>query len=44
MIKDGLAVREVVTEEQMDRHMRELGKEGERLGGVDMGAVLLRTR
>lgn len=44
MIRDGLAVREVVTEEQMDRHMRELGKEGERLGGVDMGAVLLRTR
>ncbi len=44
MIRDGLAVREVVTEEQMYRHIRELGKEGERLGGVDMGAVLLRTR
>lgn len=43
MIEDGLAVREVVTEEQMDRHIKELGKEGERLGGMDMGAVLLRT-
>lgn len=43
MIEDGLAVGEVVTEEQMSRHIRELGKEGERFGGTNMGAVLLRT-
>ncbi len=42
-IMEGLALDEAVTEEQMDRHLRELAKEGERQGNADMSAILLRT-
>lgn len=43
MIKEGLFVREVVTEEQMRKHLNELGEEARRRGGKDMAAVFVRT-
>ena len=43
MMGEILSVREVVSQEQMDRHLRELCREGERKGGVGMGAVFIRT-
>lgn len=43
MIKDGLSAEAVGTEEQMDRHLKEIGREAQRRGGENMGAVLLRT-
>lgn len=43
MIKEGLFVREVVTEEQMRKHLNELGEEAQRQGGKDMAAVFVRT-
>lgn len=43
MIREGLSVREVVTEEQMGKHLNELGKEAQRQGGKDMAAVFVRT-
>ncbi len=43
MIKDGLSAEAVGTEEQMERHLKEIGREAERCGGENMGAVLLRT-
>ena len=43
MIKEGLFVQEVVTEEQMRKHLNELGKEACRRGGKDMAAVFVRT-
>lgn len=44
MIRNGLAVSEVSTEEQMDRHLKELGRESERLGRIETGIILLRTQ
>jgi len=44
MIKEGLAVSQVKTEEQMARHLKELAREGERRGGIALGAILLRSR
>lgn len=43
MIKEGLFVREISTEKQMERHLTELGREGERQGGLNLGAILLRS-
>lgn len=43
MIKEGLFVGEVVTEEQMRKHLNELGEEAQRQGGKDMAAVFVRT-
>lgn len=43
MIKEGLFVQEIVTEEQMRKHLRELGAEAQRRGGKDMAAVFVRT-
>lgn len=43
MIKEGLFVRELVTEEQMRRHLNELGEEAQRRGGKDMAAIFVRT-
>lgn len=43
MIKEGLSVREVVTEEQMRKHLNELGEEAQRQGGKNMAAVFVRT-
>jgi len=43
MIGEGLSVSEFETEKQMDRHLKELAGEGERRGGSNMGAVLMRT-
>ncbi len=43
MIREGLFVREVVTEEQMRKHLNELGEEAQRQGGKDMAAVFVRT-
>lgn len=42
-VKEVLAVREVRTEEQMQKHLNELGKEAARLGGRNVAAVFLRT-
>lgn len=43
MIKEGLFVREVMTEEQVRKHLNELGEEAQRQGGKDMAAVFVRT-
>lgn len=43
MMGESLAVEEVAAQEQMDRHLRELCREGERKGGTGMGAVFVRT-
>lgn len=43
MIKEGLSVWEVMTEEQMRKHLNELGEEAQRQGGKDMAAVFVRT-
>lgn len=43
-IRECLYVEDVLTKEQADRHLRELGREGERQGGRDQAAVLLLTR
>lgn len=43
MMKEGLAVWDVVTEEQMSRHLNELGEEAQRQGGKDMAAIFVRT-
>lgn len=43
MIKEGLFVREIVTEEQLEKRLAELGKEGETRGGSGIGAVALQT-
>lgn len=43
MIREGLSVREIYTEKQMERHLAELAGEAERRGGAGMGAILLRT-
>lgn len=43
MIREGLSVRELVTEEQMKKHLNELGEEAQRRGGRDMAAVFFRT-
>lgn len=43
MMKEGLAVWDVVTEEQMGRHLNELGEEAQRQGGKDMAAIFVRT-
>ncbi len=44
MVANGLDIREVVSEEQMYRHLQELGREAERLGGKEIGLILLRTK
>lgn len=43
MAKEGLFVGEVVTEGQMDRHLKELGEEARRRGGRDLAAIFVRT-
>lgn len=43
MMGEGLFVREVLTEEQMERHLRELAEEAVRRGESDMAAVFLRS-
>lgn len=43
MIKEGLSVREVLMEEQVRKHLNELGEEAQRQGGKDMAAVFIRT-
>ncbi len=43
MIKEGLFVREISTEKQMEKHLTELGREGERQGGLNLGAILFRS-
>lgn len=43
MVREGLSVREVLTEEQMERHLRELLAESARRGESDMAAVFLRS-
>lgn len=43
MIKEALFVREVVTEEQMQKHLNELGEEAQRREGRDMAALFIRT-
>lgn len=43
VIKEGLFVREIPDEKQMGKRLGELGKESERLGGVNAGAILIRT-
>lgn len=42
-VKEGLFVREVAEEEQMQRHLNELGEEAVRLGGRNVAAVFVRT-
>lgn len=43
MMGEGLSVREVLTEEQMEKHLRELLEEAARRGEGDMAAVCLRS-
>lgn len=43
MIREGLFVREIHTEKQMERHLAELAGEAERRGGAGMGVIFLRT-
>lgn len=43
MLAEGLFVGEAVTEEQMEKHLRELAREGERKGGLGSGAVFIRA-
>lgn len=43
MIKETLSVREVITEEQIGKHLGELGQEAQRQGGKNMAAVFVRT-
>lgn len=43
MIREGLYAREIATETQLEKHLAELGKEGEARGGSGIGAIMLRT-
>ena len=43
MLREGLSVREVVTEEQMRKHLNELGAEARRQGAGNLAAVFVRT-
>lgn len=43
MLREALSVRETVTQEQLGKHLNELGEEARRRGGRDMAAVYVRT-
>lgn len=43
VMKEGLFVREIEEEKQMEKRLRELGRESERLGGTDIGSIMIRT-
>ena len=43
MLREGLSVREVATEEQMRKHLNELGAEARRQGAGNLAAVFVRT-
>ena len=44
VLKEALWVRETERQEQVERHLRELGREAERRGGGNLGAVLVRVQ
>ena len=44
VLKEALWVRETERQEQVERHMGELGREAERRGGRNLGAVLVRVQ
>lgn len=43
MLKEGLCIAGMQTESQVEKHLKELGTEGERLGGSSMAAIVVKT-